>query len=293
MFINWIDRHLKWVFTLPAVLFIVLMVAYPLIYTGRLSFFEWSMSAVTPPKWVGLDNYVALFQDHRFWNALKVTFYHTSVSIVLETVLGVGIAILFSRKFKGGRIVKTVMMLPMVATPVSIALVWLLIYEPSIGFANQALKALGFETQEWLGSVTQVLPSLIAIDVWEWTPFIALIVIAGLASLPTDPYESADVDGASAWQKLRHITLPLLTPTIITAVTLRIIDLLKTFDTIYATTQGGPNFASQTLNILVYDLAFQNFKLGSASALLVIFFLLILAVILLLTSIRKRQEERV
>lgn len=293
MIINWIDRHLKWVFTLPAVLFIVLMVAYPLFYTGRLSFFEWSMSAVTPPKWVGLDNYISLFQDHRFWNALKVTFYHTSVSLVLETVFGVGIAILFSRKFKGGRFVKTVMMLPMVATPVSIALVWLLIYEPSIGFFNQALKGLGFETQEWLGSVTQVIPSLIAIDVWEWTPFIALIVIAGLASLPTDPYESAEVDGASAWQKLCYITLPLLTPTIITAVTLRVIDLLKTFDTIYATTQGGPNFASQTLNILVYDLAFQNFKLGSASALLVIFFILILSVILVLTSIRKRQEDRI
>lgn len=293
MIMNWIDRHLKWVFTLPAVLFILLMVAYPLFYTGRLSFFEWSMSAVTPPKYVGLDNYVALFQDHRFWNALKVTFYHTSVSLVLETVLGVGIAILFSRKFKGGRIVKTVMMLPMVATPVSIALVWLLIYEPSIGFANQMLKGLGIETQEWLGSVTQVIPSLILIDVWEWTPFVALIVIAGLASLPTDPYESAEVDGANAWQKLRYITLPLLTPTIITAVTLRVIDLLKTFDTIYATTQGGPNFASQTLNILVYDLAFQNFKLGSASALLVIFFVLILSVILVLTSIRKRQGDRI
>ncbi|RUS43799.1 carbohydrate ABC transporter permease [Cohnella sp. AR92] len=293
MIINWVDRHLKWVFTLPAVIFILLMVAYPLVYTGRLSFYEWSMSAITPPKWVGFDNYINLFQDPKFWNALKVTFYHSSASILLETVLGVAIAILFSRKFRSARFVKTVMMLPMVATPVSIALVWVLIYEPSIGILNHILVSMGFERQEWLGSVTQVLPSLIAIDVWEWTPFIALIVIAGIASLPTDPYESADVDGATSWQKLRHITLPLLMPTIITAVTLRIIDLLKTFDTIYATTQGGPNFSSQTLNILVYDTAFQNFKLGSASALLIIFFLLILSVILILTSLRKRQGDRV
>ncbi|OXM86758.1 carbohydrate ABC transporter permease [Paenibacillus rigui] len=291
MIIRWIDRHLKWVFTLPAVLFIVLMVAYPLAYTGRLSFYEWSMSAVTPPAWVGFDNYVMLLKDPQFWGALKVTIYHTSVSIVLETVLGIAIALLFSRQFKGGRFAKTVMMLPMVTTPVAIALVWLLIYEPSIGIANQALKGLGFMKQEWLGSVTQVVPSLILIDVWEWTPFIALIVIAGLASLPSDPYESADIDGASSRQKLFYITLPLLMPTIITAVTLRIIDLLKTFDTIYATTQGGPNFASQTLNIMIYDKAFQNFKLGQASALLVIFFLLILSVIILLTSIRKRQES--
>jgi len=285
--INWIDRHLKWVFTLPAVLFIVLMVAYPLIYTGRLSFFEWSMSAITPPKWVGLDNYIAIFNDPKFWNSLKVTFYHSSVSIVLETVLGVAIALLFSRKFKGARMMKTFMLMPMVATPVSIALVWLLIYEPTLGIANEIAKSLGFGRQEWLASVTQVIPSLIIIDVWEWTPLIALIVIAGIASLPTDPYESADVDGATAWQKLIHITLPLLTPTIITAVTLRIIDLLKTFDTIYATTQGGPNFASQTLNILVFDLAFQNFKLGYASALLMIFFLLILAVIIVLQLVRR------
>lgn len=229
-----------------------------------------------------------LLNDHRFWNSLRITFYHSFISIVLEAVLGVAIAILFSRKFAGKKLVKTVMMFPMVATPVSIGLVWLLIYEPSIGLANQLLKKFGLHTQEWLGSVTQVIPSLILIDVWEWTPMIALICIAGLATLPTDPYESADVDGASSFQKLVHITLPLMMPTIITAITLRIIDLLKTFDTIYATTQGGPNFASQTINLMIFDTAFQNFKLGSASAFLIMFFAIILLIILLLTAIRKR-----
>jgi multiple sugar transport system permease protein len=285
---NWLDRNLKWVFTLPAVLFIALMVAFPILYTGRISFYEWSMSAITPPKWVGLDNYITLLQDLRFWNSLRITFYHTFISIVLETILGVAIAVLFSRKFTGKKLVKTVMMFPMVATPVSIGLVWLLIYEPSIGLANQLLKKFGLHTQEWLGSVTQVIPSLIIIDVWEWTPMIALICIAGLATLPTDPYESADVDGASSFQKLVHITLPLLMPTIITAITLRIIDLLKTFDTIYSTTQGGPNFASQTINLMIFDTAFQNFKLGAASALLIMFFAIILLIIILLTAIRKR-----
>jgi multiple sugar transport system permease protein len=284
----WLDRNLKWVFTLPAVLFIALMVAFPIVYTGRISFYEWSMSAITPPKWVGLDNYVTLLNDHRFWSSLRATVYHSFISIVLETILGVTIAILFSRKFAGKKLVKTVMMFPMVATPVSIGLVWLLIYEPSIGLANQLLKKFGLQTQEWLGSVTQVIPSLILIDVWEWTPMIALICIAGLATLPTDPYESAEVDGASSFQKLVHITLPLLMPTIITAITLRIIDLLKTFDTIYATTQGGPNFASQTINLMIFDTAFQNFKLGSASSLLIMFFAIILLIILLLTAIRKR-----
>jgi multiple sugar transport system permease protein len=286
--INWLDRNLKWVFMLPALSFIALMVAFPIFYTARLSFYEWSMSAINPPKWIGLDNYTSLLKSDAFWNALKITFYHSSFSIVLETVLGVAIAILFSRKMAGAKTIKTMMMLPMVATPITIALVWLLIYEPSIGLANQLLNRLGFETQEWLGSVTQVLPSLIIVDVWQWTPMIALITIAGIATIPSDPYESASVDGATSWQKFRHITLPLLMPTILTAITLRMIDLVKTFDTIYATTQGGPNFASQTLNLMIFDTAFSSFKFGYASALLMVFFLGLIVLVLLLTAIRKR-----
>lgn len=285
---NWLDRNLRWVFIAPAMLFIMLMVAFPIAYTARLSFYEWGMSAIQPPRWVGLDNYTALLHSGAFWKAMWVTFYHSSISIVLETVLGVGIAVLFSRKMAGARAAKTMMMLPMVATPVSVGLVWLLIYEPSIGLINQVLKRMGLATQEWLGSVTQVIPSLIIMDVWQWTPMIALIAIAGITSLPSDPYESASVDGATAWQKFIHITLPLLMPTIITAVTLRTIDLVKTFDTIYATTQGGPNFASQTLNLMIFETAFQQFKFGYASALLMVFFALLIIMVLLLTAVRRR-----
>ncbi|WP_240416027.1 carbohydrate ABC transporter permease [Paenibacillus periandrae] len=288
MIINWLDRKLKWVFITPALMFITLMAAYPIFYTARLSLYEWSMSAVAPPKWVGVDNYAALLVSSAFWNALWITFYHSSLSIVLETVLGVAIAVLFSRRMAGAKAMKTLMMLPMVATPVSVGLVWLLIYEPSIGLGNQLLKGLGFSTQEWLGSVTQVIPSLIVMDVWQWTPMIALICIAGLATVPADPYESASVDGATSVQKFMHITLPLLMPTIMTAVTLRMIDLIKTFDTIYATTQGGPNFTSQTLNLLIFDTAFSSFKFGYASALLIVFFIILLLVVMLLTAIRTR-----
>ncbi|MEI7026499.1 carbohydrate ABC transporter permease [Paenibacillus sp. y28] len=284
----WMDRNLKWVFTLPAVLFILLMVAFPIGYTVRISLYEWSMSAATPPKWVGLDNYIHLLNDPRFWGSVGRTFYHTSVSIVLETVLGVLIAVLISRKFAGQKLIKTFLMLPMVATPVSIGLVWLLIYEPSIGLANQLLKLAGFKPLAWLGSVDLVMPSLILLDVWEWTPMIVLIVVAGLMTLPSDPYESASVDGATSFQKFIHITLPMLMPTILTAVILRLIDLLKTFDTIYATTQGGPNYASETLNLMIFTEAFHYFKFGSASALLMLFFILIMIVICAFIALRKR-----
>ncbi|WP_409347238.1 carbohydrate ABC transporter permease [Paenibacillus sp. MBLB4367] len=287
---NWFDRNLKWVYTLPAVLFVLLMMVFPIVYTLRISFFEWSMSATTPPKWVGLENYVALFHDSRFWHATRATFYFTFVALIFETVLGIAIAVLLNREFIGKNLVKTVFLLPMVATPVAMGLVWLLIYEPSIGVANTLLKSLGLKPLLWLASPSQVLPSLIVIDVWEWTPMISLIIMAGLSTLPSDPYEAADVDGASAWTKFTAITLPLLRPTIIVAAMLRLIDVLKTFDIIYATTQGGPNFASETLNLYGYVLGFQYFKLGMASSLLVIFFALVMALTLLMIWVRKRLE---
>ncbi|MEI7027004.1 carbohydrate ABC transporter permease [Paenibacillus sp. y28] len=287
---GWIDRNLKWIYTLPAVIFVLLMMLFPIIYTFRLSFYEWSMSATTPPAWVGLDNYKALFADTRFWHAVGSTFYFTIVALAAEMVLGVLIAVLLAREFKGKNIVKTIFLLPMVATPVAMGLVWMLIYQPTIGVANQMLKAFGFKPLLWLASESQVLPSLIIIDVWEWTPMISLIIMAGIATLPSDPYEAADVDGASAWRKFVSITLPLLRPTILVAAMLRLIDVIKTFDIIYATTQGGPNFASETLNLYGYVLGFQYFKLGMASALLVLFFLLVMALTLFLIWMRKRLE---
>ncbi|MCZ8515589.1 sugar ABC transporter permease [Paenibacillus filicis] len=287
---NWFDRNLKWIYTLPALLFVLLMMVFPIAYTVRISFYEWSMSATTPPKWVGLTNYLALFKDERFWHAVSSTFQFTLFAIVLQTVLGVAIAVLLNREFMGKNLVKTLFLLPMVATPVAMGLVWLLIYEPSIGVANLLLKSLGLPAQLWLASPTQVIPSLVLIDVWEWTPMIALIVMAGLSTLPSDPYEAADVDGATGWQKFAYITLPLLRPTIIVAVMLRLIDVLKTFDIIYSTTQGGPNLASETLNLYGYVQGFQYFKLGMASSLLVIFFALVMGLTLLLIWVRKRLE---
>lgn len=289
---NWFDRNLKWIYTLPAVAFVLVMMLFPILYTVRISFYEWSMSAITPPAWVGLDNYKALLTDARFWGAVRATLYFTAAALAVEVVLGVAIALLLSREFRGKNLVKTVFLLPMVATPVAMGLVWLLIYEPTIGAANMLLKMIGLEPLLWLASPNQAIPSLIIVDVWQWTPMIALIVMAGLATIPTEPYEAADVDGAGSWTKFTSITLPLLKPTILVAAMLRLIDVLKTFDIIYATTQGGPDLATETLNIYGYVLGFQYFKLGAASSLLVLFFALVMGLTLLLIWTRKRMEGR-
>jgi multiple sugar transport system permease protein len=288
MHTGWLDKNIKWAFTLPAVLFVLIMMAFPIFYTFRISFFDWSMSAANPSTWVGLENYKQLLTEGRFWNAVSSTFYFTGLSLVMETLLGTAIALVLYRNFRGKNLAKTIFLLPMVATPVAMGLVWLLIYEPSIGSANAVLHLIGLKPVDWLGSAHQVIPSLAIIDIWQWTPMISLIVMAGLSTLPQEPYEAADVDGASAWQKLILITLPLLRPTIMVAVMLRLIDVLKTFDIIYATTQGGPGNASETLNIYSYVQGFQYFKLGMASSLLVIFFSIVLGLTLIFIWMRKR-----
>lgn len=287
----WLDKRIKWVFLLPAVIFVSVMMAFPITYTFRLSFFDWSMSSVTPPRWVGLENFSNLLHDERFWNSVKVTFHFTSLALVVETLLGVAIAILFFRKYRGVNVARTMLLLPMVATPVAMALVWMLMYEPTIGFANTFLKLLGMKPLLWLGSPDQVIPSLVIIDAWQSTPMIAIIVIAGLTGLPTEPYESAMIDGANGWQKFWRITLPLLRPTIMVAVILRLIEALKAFDIIYATTRGGPVSASETLNIYGYITIFQYYRMGAGSALLMLFFALVVGLTIVMIWMRKRLEE--
>ncbi|WP_342504721.1 sugar ABC transporter permease [Sporosarcina sp. FSL K6-2383] len=284
----WIDKNVKWIYPLPAVLFVGLMMIFPIGYTFWLSFHEWSMSNITPPLWVALDNYMSLFKDELFRESLWITFYFTVVAVGVQTVLGILLALLMNKHIIGKGLVKTLFLLPMIATPVAVGLVWVLIYEPNVGVANIFLQALGLPVQEWLASPDLVIPSLILIDVWEWTPMIALIVLAGLVSLPKDPYEAAIVDGASGFQVFWNITLPLLKPAIYSAVLLRLIDALKTFDIIYATTQGGPGTSSQTLNIYGYVLGFQYFQIGKASALLMVFFAIVLSLSILVISLRKK-----
>ncbi|WP_264843249.1 carbohydrate ABC transporter permease [Caldinitratiruptor microaerophilus] len=282
------DQAVRWLFPLPALAFVVVMMLFPIVYTAWLSLHEWSMSAVTPPRLVGLRNYATLLgADPRFWMAVWRTIYFTGLALVVETVLGVAIALLLNRDFPGKNLVKTLVLLPMIATPVAIGMVWLLFYEPTIGLANYVLGLFHLPPQPWLASERGALPSLALVDIWQWTPMVALIVLAGLASLPADPFEAAQVDGATPLQVLWHVTLPLLRPTIGVAVILRAIDALKTFDIIYAMTQGGPNYASETLNLYAYTLGFSYFRMGMASALLEIFFALVLGVVVLLNRARR------
>jgi len=283
---RWMDRHISWFFVLPAVFFLAAVAAFPVVYTIGLSLFNWS-GAATPPAWIGLRNYGDVFTgDPGFRNALFVTGYFTGVSVLIEVVLGVGLAQLLNREFIGKGIARTLLILPVAGTPVALALVWRHMYNPSNGIFTWFAEILRLPPQRWLADATTVVPSLILFDVWQWTPLIMLITLAGLVSLPSDIYEAAQIDGASPWQSFWRITLPLVRPSIVAAAMLRFMDSVKTFDQIYVTTQGGPGIASQTLNLYVFDQAFQYLHFGYASALLIVLFFIILAGNVVLVSLR-------
>lgn len=287
---NFIDRHAKWLFPLPAILFILVMMVFPIVYTGWNSLTPWSISAGRPATFFGLTNYFNLPEDSRFVASIFRTFYFTILAVAVEVILGVAIALLLNRDFRFKRIVNSIILLPMMATPVAIAMVWLLMYVPTTGIVNFVLRSLGLPEGLWVYNAQSVIPALALVDIWEWTPMIILISLAGLTALPHDPFEAARVDGASTWQTLRYVTLPMLMPTITVATLLRLIDALKTFDIIYTMTQGGPGFTSETLNIYAFIQAFQYFNFGYASSILVIFFAIVLGVSLLVTYTRRTLE---
>ena len=275
----------------PAVIFVVVMMIVPVAFTIWLSLHSWSGGANSTPTFIGLDNFAqVLTGDPRFWDALRRTFYFTILAVVVETFLGVAIAVLLNREFLGKGLLRTIFLFPMIATPVAIALVWRLMYEPSLGILNDILAAVGLPTSTWVADQSLVIPALALVDVWEWTPLITLITLAGLSALPADPFEAAAIDGAGRWQTLRHITLPMMRPVIVVAVAFRLIDALKTFDIIYVITQGGPGFASETLNLYVYTQSFQYQNLGYSASLLIVFFAIVVGSAVLLLRFRRAGE---
>ncbi len=287
---EFLERHFGRLLPMPAALSIAALIIFPLAFNVYMSLQAWFVSSTTPPAFVGLRNYVEIFgKDARFWNSLWITIQFTTVSVAFQLVLGLAIALYLHRNFRGRGLVRTVMLLPMVSTPVAVALIWVIMFNPSLGILNYFLTSLGLKPLLWLGHPRTALPSLILMDTWKWTPFMVLILHAGLQSLPLTPFEAARIDGASHWQVFHYITLPLLRPSIAVSLIFRTMDSLKTFDTIYVMTEGGPKNASEILNIYTFQTGFKYFHIGYASALAVILILFVLAVNLLLIKLRERS----
>ena len=285
------ERNLQILFPLPAVVFIGLLMVFPILYTLYLSFTNWNLTSGMEPSFVGLDSYLRVFSEPRFLHAVGRTFTFTLFAVAIEVVLGVAIALILNRAFFGKSLAKLLLLLPLVATPVAVGIVFNLFYDPTIGLLNFALHALGLPQGRWVSSENSVIASLVLVDVWQWTPMITLIVLAGLAGLSEEPVEAARVDGASEWQILRYVTLPMVMPVILTAMILRLIDALKTFDIIFAMTGGGPGYASETLNIMGFKYSFEYFRMGQSSVILIALFLVVLLCSLGIMKLRASSEN--
>jgi len=272
---SFFDRRQAFLYPAPAVIALILIVVLPIAYNLYLTTTKWTIG-LGQPRFIGLDNFIELFADERVWNGMKVMVYFSGLSLSLELVLGLLIALYFNREFRGSGIVQAIYIFPFAATPVAVALIWRVMLNPEIGVLNYLLRSIGLPGSLWVSSERMVIPALVLVDVWKWTPMITLIVLAGLKSLPQDPYEAAQIDGANVLQVFWYVTLPLIRPVLVAALMLRSLDNLKEFDMIYTITQGGPGISSETLYLYSYNVGFGFFKAGYGSALMVVVFLIVL-----------------
>lgn len=275
-------------FILPALLVTGAVIVFPWLFTVWMSLHDWHIGSAA--RWVGLDNYVALASDKRFLEALVRTLYFTALAVVAPLALGTFAAVVFHRRFRFRGVLRAIFIMPMMATPVAVALVWTMMFHPQLGVLNYLLSLVGLPPSQWVFAASTVIPSLVLVEVWLWTPFVMVIVLGGLASLPEEPYEAALIDGASQWTMFRRITLPLVMPFIVVAAIIRTIDGLKAFETIYVISNGGPGTASETLNLYLYAQAFAYHNVGSASSVVVVFFALIVALSLVLLWARQKAK---
>ena len=287
---RWMERHAHQVFVVPAVVVMFASIGFPLLYTVYMSLSGWSLATGRPPEFVGLENFAQAILKPQFREAVVRTLYYAALAVVLPAVLGLVAAQVFVQRFRGRGVMRTIYILPMMATPVAMALIWQMMFHPTLGVLNYLLSLVGLPPSLWIFSRSSVIPSLVMVETWHQAPFMMLIILGGLASLPVELFEAATVDGATGLQKFRYVTLPLLWPYIMVAMLLRTIDALKSFDSIYVLTQGGPGDASQTINIFLYLQAFAYYHIGYASAVVLLLFLLVAGASLLLIRVRRRTS---
>lgn len=276
---------LQWMM-LPAVIFVAVMVIFPFGYALWLSLLDYKIGQTL--TFVGAGNYRALAADEQFWNGLRLTFILYAGALVIQLVLGVALGLLLHRLETLKGLIRTVMVSPFMLPPVVVGMMAIVVLDPSMGVANYLLKSAGLPTSLFLASTDFVIFTVILIDTWQWAPFVALIVLGGLQSLPARVYEAAAIDGAVGWRKLVYITLPLLGPTILTAAVLRSVDLLRFFDVIYITTQGGPGYATSTLNIYAYRKGFEFSDIGYASALMITLSTIVFGAVVVFAQLRRK-----
>lgn len=277
------NSGLPYLLMAPALTLLVLLTLYPIASNIFNSLLNYNLMDPFNRGFAGFGNYLKALLDISFWHSLSLSVYFTFTAVVLELILGFILALLLAEEFRGRKFFRTMIMMPLILTPVAFSFGWRMMYHPSIGVINFFLNKLGIPSVNWLADPHLAMLSLIIIDVWQCTPFMMLIILAGITSLPTEPFEAARVDGATGIQMFWRVTIPLLKPVFIIAVLFRTLDAFKTFDIFMTMTGGGPGAATEVLNLYTYLNSFRFLNIGYASALAVLMLLIsfILGVILI------------
>ncbi len=287
------ERKVDWIPILllaPAVLILLSMVIYPLIYAAINSFMMRQLMDPEQARFVGLDNFIQALQDREILGSLGITLEFVAVTVVVEFLLGLSLALLLSRQVSGIKFIAPLLILPMLITPTVSALVWRqLMFNADTGLLNYYLmKWFHVQGPIWLGVKPWALISVMILDIWIWTPFVVLLLLSGLNALPHEPMEAARIDGAGSWQVFRDVTLPLLKPVIVVVLLFRIIDGFKAFDTIYVLTGGGPGTSTEVFGLTIYK---QGFKFGNVGFSLALSWILIVIITIIAMALIRRMAK--
>ncbi len=278
-----------YLFLAPALIVTVAIMLYPLVFSLQTSFESYQLARPEEREFIGLDNYLWTIQSPNFLNSITVTLVFTAAAVTLEFLLGLALALLVNREFRGQGLVRTMLMLPLFLTPSVVGLLFVRLYYPGDGLVPLFLSLFGLDNNfPLLGTRATALPAIILMDVWRTTPFMFLVLLAGLQSLPQEVIEAAQIDGASPWQILKGVTLPLLMPLILVALTIRGMDAFREFDTFMLLTGGGPGQATEVISMMAYILAFRAYDIGRASA--VAWVILILVLIFSVFFVKKLRD---
>ncbi len=288
---DFVNKHIKWVFSLPTLIFMAVMIVVPIVMTLVFSLCDWNLLMGTGMKFNWGRNYLDVLGSVEFWQSLGITFYYTGLATVAELLLGVAIALILNRKFAGKNAVKTIVLLPYMLAPVAVGLMWMLFYEPSAGLMNYIFSLVGLPRSSFVSAKETVIPAIAAVETWQMTPMVVIVCLAGLSSLSSEPIEAAKVDGATSVQTFFKVTLPMMTQTLFSIGLLRFIDIFKSFDLIYALTKGGPANASRTLNLYAYETAFSYYKFGTSSTMLMLLFVIVLLLSVVVMKIQRKLVE--
>lgn len=282
----------KHVFIWPAFLIVLLVSLFPLVYSLVLSFQSVRLVPPAPPRFIGLDNYESLLSQARFWGVIANTSTIVFVSVAIQYVLGFGIALALHARVPGEQLFRVAFLLPMLMAPIAVAMVWRMLLHSTVGPINEMFTTFGLPNLPFLTNARWALASIIVVEVWQWTPFVILLMLAGLQSLPEDVYEAARLENASPWQQFWGITFPMLLPISAAVIFIRIVESFKIIDTIFVLTGGGPGIATESLTLYAYQEGLKKFNLGYTSALSFLFLIFVILFGVVYLAILKPQLEK-